>query len=85
MNNARLSYSPETFVDREAETALVEGLTRHILQGETKRPRALMFQGERGSGKSWFSLHLAPRRSSDHPWVVPTRAGRSALCKRTVS
>jgi len=40
MNNARLSYSPETFVDREAETALVEGLTRHILQGETKRPRA---------------------------------------------
>ncbi len=59
MNNARLPYSPETFVDREAETALVEGLTRQILQGETNRPRALMFQGERGSGKSWFSLHLA--------------------------
>ncbi len=59
MNEGRLPYSPETFVDREAEIALVEGLTQQILHGELNRPRALMFQGERGSGKSWFSQHLA--------------------------
>jgi hypothetical protein len=75
MNNARSPYSPETFVDREADTALVEGLTRQILQGETNRPRALMFQGERGSGKSWFSLHLAHTILPAIPGVTPLLIG----------
>jgi hypothetical protein len=58
MNDGRLPYSPEAFVDREVEIALVHGLTQQILQGETDRPRAVIFQGERGSGKSWLVLHL---------------------------
>jgi hypothetical protein len=72
MNDGRLPYSSETFVDREAEVALVEGLTQQILQGELNRPRALMFQGERGSGKSWFSLHLART-------ILPAIAGVTPL------
>ena len=71
MTEGRLPYSPEAFVAREAEIALVEGLTQQILQGETNRPRAVIFQGERGSGKSWLALHLARTILPAIPGVIP--------------
>jgi hypothetical protein len=68
MNDGRSPYSPDAFIAREAEIALVTGLAQQILRNETDRPRAVIFQGERGSGKSWLALHLT--RS-----VLPAVAG----------
>jgi energy-coupling factor transporter ATP-binding protein EcfA2 len=71
MNDGRLPYSPEAFVDRETEIGLVQGLTEQILQRATERPRAVIFQGERGSGKSWLALHLARTVLPAMPGVIP--------------
>lgn len=55
-----LSYAPELFVDRDTDVALVTGLCRKLVEGGRTPglPRAVTMRGERGSGKTWLSLHL---------------------------
>jgi len=48
------TYVPERFVDRQEEIQQIIS----ILQASQPRVRAIVFDGERGSGKLWLSLHL---------------------------
>src|SRR5690242_67962 len=51
-------YSADRFVDREREANLIKELVRLRRDGVTDRPRTVVLYGERGGGKTWFSLHL---------------------------
>jgi hypothetical protein len=58
MNQTIPPYTSELFVNRTAEIGLVEGYVQQMKGGEENLPRTIVFQGERGSGKTWLSLHL---------------------------
>ncbi|MGQ9561855.1 MAG: hypothetical protein ACUVWA_15300, partial [Candidatus Oleimicrobiaceae bacterium] len=52
-------YSPDLFVNREEAIKLVVDKARSISGGAPVRKRVIVFEGYRGSGKSWLLQHLA--------------------------
>lgn len=72
LNRSFLVYTPGAFIDREPEIAAVTGLTRKLVEGGRKpgMPRAVTIRGERGSGKTWLSLHLHRHELPKIPGVV---------------
>ncbi len=56
--SAMLLYDTEKFVNREEEINLVINSIQHMRDGQEHVARTVIFQGERGSGKSWLSFHL---------------------------
>jgi hypothetical protein len=52
------TYQPGFFVDRKDEIDSVTQLIEKVQNGQAVPERTIVFQGERGSGKSWLSLHL---------------------------
>jgi hypothetical protein len=53
------SYSPDKFVNREAEIQLVMEAATVLARGTDGSKPAIIFQGERGIGKSWLLKHLS--------------------------
>jgi hypothetical protein len=51
-------YNPDLFVDREDKIQRIQAIIQQISDGDSDRPRAIVFRGERGSGKTWLALHL---------------------------
>lgn len=52
-------YSPEEFIPR-SEVELIRGMFRQWTESGGRRmpPKAVLFRGERGFGKTWLSLHF---------------------------
>ena len=63
------TYASKLFVNRTAEIGLVEGYVKQMKGEEVNIPRTVVFQGERGSGKTWLSLHLKRSVLSELPQV----------------
>ena len=65
------AYQPELFVNRTAEVGLVSGLVEQMLDTSAGPPaiRTIVFRGERGSGKTWLSLHLKRHILAQKPGV----------------
>ena len=63
------TYASELFVNRTAEIGSVDILVQQMQGGEENIPRTVVFQGERGSGKTWLSLHLKRSVLSKFPQV----------------
>ena len=53
------NYSPDLFVNREEAIQLVVNKVHRISSGTPERKRVIVFEGYRGSGKSWLLQHLA--------------------------
>ena len=53
------NYSPDLFVNREEAIQLVVNKVHRISGGTPERERVIVFEGYRGSGKSWLLQHLA--------------------------
>ncbi len=51
-------YQPDLFVNREKEIETVKKALQNIARGDAEQVRTIVFQGERGLGKSWLALHL---------------------------
>ena len=65
------AYQPGLFVNRTAEVGLVSGLVEQMLDTRAGPPpiRTIVFRGERGSGKTWLSLHLKRHILAQKPGV----------------
>ncbi len=59
--SAMLPYDAEKFVNREEEINLIINSIQNMRNGQDHVARTVIFQGERGSGKSWLSFHLKRR------------------------
>ncbi len=57
MSNQTYHYSPSRFRDRVQVIQLIKGMAKNIQNGDIKQ-KALVVNGDRGSGKSWLALHL---------------------------
>lgn len=74
-NHHGLSYQPESFVNREAELALIVDKARHMRDklpsplNPPERQRVVKFNAERGMGKSWL-LQEAARWLAHEPRIV---------------
>jgi hypothetical protein len=51
-------YKADLFVNREKEIETVTKALENIARGDAEQVRTIVFQGERGLGKSWLALHL---------------------------
>ncbi len=53
-------YTKEKFVDRHGEVGLVTDAVRQLQNpgGKQQGPKAIVFRGERGLGKTWLAFHL---------------------------
>ena len=64
-------YQADLFVNREKEIETVTKALENIARGDAEQVRTIVFQGERGLGKSWLALHLhrsvLKQTSSDPP------------------
>ncbi|WP_236631149.1 ATP-binding protein [Chloroflexus sp. MS-G] len=64
-------YKADLFVNREKEIETVTKALENIARGDAEQVRTIVFQGERGLGKSWLALHLhrsvLKQTSSDPP------------------
>ena len=64
-------YRADLFVNREKEIETVTKALENIARGDAEQVRTIVFQGERGLGKSWLALHLhrsvLKQTSSDPP------------------
>jgi len=52
------TYSTVQFIDRQDEIRRINELVRQKQSGEAETTQALAVRCERGSGKTWFSMHL---------------------------
>jgi hypothetical protein len=70
-------YIPGKFVNRESEIALIEGMVRKLAEGgrQPGQPHVITIRGQRGTGKSWLSLHLKRTILSEIPSVKPLLIG----------
>lgn len=55
------SYSPNKFVNRNDEISIVMEKVQLLLQKKTPKRQVVIFQGERGTGKSWLLKELENR------------------------
>ncbi len=64
-------YSPALFVGREELIQRIQEIMDKIHKGASDRNpvRSILVKGERGSGKTWLSLHLQRKVLPDLPWV----------------
>jgi len=64
-------YKDDLFVNRDKEIETVTKALENIARGDAEQVRTIVFQGERGLGKSWLALHLhrsvLKQTSSDPP------------------
>jgi hypothetical protein len=64
-------YQADLFVNRKKEIETVTKALENIARGDAEQVRTIVFQGERGLGKSWLALHLhrsvLKQTSSDPP------------------
>jgi len=51
-------YEDDLFVNRDKEIETVTKALENIARGDAEQVRTIVFQGERGLGKSWLALHL---------------------------
>jgi len=51
-------YKDDLFVNRDKEIETVTKALENIARGDAEQVRTIVFQGERGLGKSWLALHL---------------------------
>jgi len=51
-------YKDDLFVNRYKEIETVTKALENIARGDAEQVRTIVFQGERGLGKSWLALHL---------------------------
>lgn len=65
-------YRSGQFLDRESEVGSVKKLIHKLSAVGDVRVRTIAFEGERGKGKSWLSLHL-------HRTVLPQLTVKSLL------
>ncbi len=70
--SAMLPYTAEQFVNREVELNLITNSIQSLRHKQAHTVRTVIFQGERGSGKSWLSFHLKRQ-------ILPTLADVTAL------
>lgn len=52
------SYSAEQFVDREESIELVENTIEKMIKKDRQAFRTIIFEAERGSGKTWLAQHI---------------------------
>lgn len=60
-------YSPALFAARQDEIAWMRSQVQDLLADPARRGRTINYWGARGSGKSWFLLHLARARYNPGP------------------
>jgi hypothetical protein len=60
-------YSKELFLDRDDPIGLVTGTIERVLRKVPHVPRTIIFEAERGSGKTWLALHLVRTVLHDYP------------------
>lgn len=65
------SYSVELFLDREEPTDLVEMTLKRVVQRDKSALRTIIFEAERGSGKTWLALHLVRKVIPQYPQMTP--------------
>ena len=51
-------YSINQFVNRADEIETIRNIVQKIVEKEPLKKRTILIQAERGSGKTWLTLHL---------------------------
>jgi hypothetical protein len=63
-------YDVGKFVNRQEEIHRTMQVVERLRQNDPQGARTLIFQGERGSGKSWLSFHLHRTILAEEPDVI---------------
>ena len=66
-----LPYSAEFFLDREEPIDLLVTTAQRVIQRDTGALRTIIFEAERGSGKTWLALHLVREIIPKFPQITP--------------